>query len=297
MIRNKYGFTLIELLIVIAIIAILAAILFPVFARARENARRSSCQSNLRQIGLGMLQYVQDNDERMPFVLVGQVINTPDTDYEGYIWQDAIYPYVKNEALFNCPSTVFGKAGSVYAQRYQFSDPAFNPAGPAVRGSTRKFVGSYTVNACYQRNGAGVSPHTDPKLPGVISTPGTYFNWVGTPGGGPYVAHIGSIENPAGTVWAGEHNANGGVGSTLEGLIQFALLGSSSNNKISFTTTAGNGEAPYLNGYSGKLTLHHLETQNVLYCDGHVKALNAGQIQDISTRDPNLYSLFTSWTD
>ena len=64
------GFTLIELLIVIAIITILASILFPVFARARENARRSACQSNLKQIGLGLMQYVQDYDERMPLIYV-----------------------------------------------------------------------------------------------------------------------------------------------------------------------------------------------------------------------------------
>src|SRR5687767_15336393 len=63
---RKSGFTLIELLVVIAIIAILAAILFPVFARARENARRTSCASNLKQISLGFLQYAQDYDERLP---------------------------------------------------------------------------------------------------------------------------------------------------------------------------------------------------------------------------------------
>lgn len=64
--EQKTGFTLMELLVVIAIISILAAILFPVFARARENARRSSCMSNLKQIGLGIMQYTQDNDERYP---------------------------------------------------------------------------------------------------------------------------------------------------------------------------------------------------------------------------------------
>ena len=64
MIRNsRFGFTLIELLVVIAIIAILAAILFPVFAQAREKARQASCVSNLKQIGLAMLQYTQDYDE------------------------------------------------------------------------------------------------------------------------------------------------------------------------------------------------------------------------------------------
>ena len=64
--RAQRGFTLIELLVVIAIIAILAAILFPVFAKARENARKSTCQSNLKQMALGVLQYAQDYDEMVP---------------------------------------------------------------------------------------------------------------------------------------------------------------------------------------------------------------------------------------
>jgi len=66
--NSKKGFTLIELLVVIAIIAILAAILFPVFAQAREKARAISCTSNLKQIGLGLLQYTQDNDEQFPML-------------------------------------------------------------------------------------------------------------------------------------------------------------------------------------------------------------------------------------
>ena len=63
---KQQGFTLIELLVVIAIIAILAAILFPVFAKAREKARQASCSSNEKQLGLGIIQYVQDNDEMFP---------------------------------------------------------------------------------------------------------------------------------------------------------------------------------------------------------------------------------------
>ena len=93
---KRSGFTLIELLVVIAIIAILAAILFPVFARARENARRSSCSSNLKQIGLGMLQYTQDYDEKYPLARTGG----PNFNN----WAGRIAPYVKSKQLFACPS-------------------------------------------------------------------------------------------------------------------------------------------------------------------------------------------------
>ena len=78
--QRKEGFTLIELLVVIAIIAILAAILFPVFARARENARRASCQSNLKQIGLGMFMYLQDYDEKFTRVSMNNYGNTTESN-------------------------------------------------------------------------------------------------------------------------------------------------------------------------------------------------------------------------
>jgi prepilin-type N-terminal cleavage/methylation domain-containing protein/prepilin-type processing-associated H-X9-DG protein len=99
--NKKSAFTLIELLVVIAIIAILASILFPVFGRARENARRSSCQSNLKQIGLGIMQYTQDYDERFPLYRVTFYVAAP-----GYTfgWADAIQPYLKSEQIFQCPS-------------------------------------------------------------------------------------------------------------------------------------------------------------------------------------------------
>ncbi len=93
--RSRSGaFTLIELLVVIAIIAILAAILFPVFARARENARRSSCQSNLKQIGLGLIQYAQDYDEK----------NVMYQDNNNVPWEGVIQPYIKSTQLFKCSS-------------------------------------------------------------------------------------------------------------------------------------------------------------------------------------------------
>ena len=127
-----FAFTLIELLVVIAIIAILAAILFPVFARARENARRSSCQSNLKQIGLGMLQYTQDYDEK-----------TTLTDYNNvYSWRDSIYPYIKSEQIFVCPSD----SGN---NKYAYKAPG------SAGGLSNN--GSYVYNHLYY-NTAGISP-------------------------------------------------------------------------------------------------------------------------------------------
>jgi prepilin-type N-terminal cleavage/methylation domain-containing protein/prepilin-type processing-associated H-X9-DG protein len=99
---RRKGFTLIEILVVIAIIAILAAILFPVFARARENARRASCQSNLKQIGLAIMQYTQDYDETYPFASSGTVANFA-TAATGSPFQE-IYPYLKSYQILNCPS-------------------------------------------------------------------------------------------------------------------------------------------------------------------------------------------------
>ena len=101
---KKRGFTLIELLVVIAIIAILAAILFPVFARARENARKANCQSNLKQIGTGILMYVQDYDGMLP-----QVINVGGAVAQR--WENLTKPYLKNDKVLVCPSQSFTQIG------------------------------------------------------------------------------------------------------------------------------------------------------------------------------------------
>jgi prepilin-type N-terminal cleavage/methylation domain-containing protein/prepilin-type processing-associated H-X9-DG protein len=130
------GFTLIELLVVIAIIAVLAAILFPVFSRARENARKASCQSNLKQLGLGFAQYMQDYDGGYPGAgqyqrwgnsghwvwgensdnngnpgAIAQVTGTTHgpTGKTSTVENGAIYPYIKSAQIYVCPSNSDGR--------------------------------------------------------------------------------------------------------------------------------------------------------------------------------------------
>ena len=111
---RRPGFTLIELLVVIAIIAVLASILFPVFARARENARRTSCLSNIKQLGLGVMQYTGDYDEKYPLVSFPTPADT---------WTLSMQPYLKSQQLLRCPSDVStnGDATTPRLTSYGFS--------------------------------------------------------------------------------------------------------------------------------------------------------------------------------
>ena len=137
---SRRGFTLIELLVVIAIIAILAAILFPVFARAREKARTASCQSNCKQMALGILMYTQDYDERTCGAY-GNSSGNPAGSLRGplppgpvtartawWFWPDMVYPYVNNLQLFTCPSS---------------------PGGVRYDGSQQALAGSHTAPGRY----------------------------------------------------------------------------------------------------------------------------------------------------
>jgi prepilin-type N-terminal cleavage/methylation domain-containing protein/prepilin-type processing-associated H-X9-DG protein len=103
--KRRAGFTLIELLVVIAIIAILAAILFPVFAQAREKARSTMCLSNMKQIGTSVIMYTQDYDEYLPYNYMYD-FDCPNFNQqtELWYWQDLCRPYIKNEAVYSCPS-------------------------------------------------------------------------------------------------------------------------------------------------------------------------------------------------
>jgi prepilin-type N-terminal cleavage/methylation domain-containing protein/prepilin-type processing-associated H-X9-DG protein len=192
----RKAFTLIELLVVIAIIAILASILFPVFGRARENARRSSCQSNLKQIGLGVMQYTQDYDEKFPLYRDTFYVAQP-----GYIfgWADAIQPYLKSEQIYQCPSNsdvvpdrtlatpTPAQAGYVdYAYNTALGSQAgTNPASGAGINLSALESSSLTVMfvESFVQNTAAAAP----------SNAGTARN--ATRGGGSTTAPIGSVSN------------------------------------------------------------------------------------------------------
>jgi len=152
--KDRRGFTLIELLVVIAIIAILAAILFPVFAKAREQAKKAACTSNVKQLGLAWMMYVQDYDETFPPTNSTQSApgNTEWEPYPGgpfpckpcrprnkvtklpYDPRFFALPYIKNLDLFKCPSDFGIDAGKV-------------PSEPSVGGPVWKYAGtSYCIN-------------------------------------------------------------------------------------------------------------------------------------------------------
>jgi len=248
------GFTLIELLVVIAIIAILAAILFPVFGRARENARRASCQSNLKQIGLGLLQYSQDYDEQLNPAWIGDVdeTGTPDNFPGTHRWMDVVQPYVKSTQLFNCPSQIGD----------QLYDPSLQP-GTADNWRSAYRYGGYAMNVSYWTTGAPRPPTPIFDVPDESSK------------------SLAVMQNPASTVWVAD---SWRIGSATSVFWDFQIGVGNPGEQFNLVRTGPQG--PYFNNM-GVPVGRHLETCVVLFADGHVKAMRLDQLLE---RTANIYN-------
>ena len=213
--RRGSGFTLIELLVVIAIIAILAAILFPVFARARENARRASCQSNLKQIGLGFAQYTQDYDEKYPQT------QTAASGASG--WGDSLQPYLKSTQILQCPSETNGPqsaTGTAGYSDYWYNDQVGNSANKVASDLVTANATSATLVA-----NPGVS------LSSFESTSQTIVNGDGDMadargnrlnlGKGSYAVLYGWGPTPSGTVGSDRRHLDGSNHSFADGHVKW----------------------------------------------------------------------------
>lgn len=261
---KKKGFTLIELLVVIAIIAILAAILFPVFARARDNARKASCLSNMKQIGLAFIQYSQDYDEKLAATALDVNGDGGNDMFERreWHWQDALFPYIKSEQIFNCPSDPFDTSSDQNTQPY---------VRYPNRPSWPDRYGSYQYNGTYLYNNNCHSP-------GALQA--------GSGAGG---AALASIEDVAGTLLISEANRSNG-----SSVLYFGGWGGDGPFGINNSRTPARfgfyGTPP---DYYYAIDARHNETTNTLYCDGHAKAIKLDRLMRVSNKGTGCLNIFT----
>jgi len=268
---KRSGFTLIELLVVIAIIAILAAILFPVFAQAREKARQISCLSNLKQMGLGAMMYVQDYDESFP---LSKELDNTNTNVD---WRTLLLPYIKN-----------GSAGTVT------NDSANDGSIKSISGGMFACPdlpdGKYTYGAHagiihdqFTHNGTTMWPIV--VLASLPSAANTIL-----------VTEMGSDQNSVSDVRGVSEDwwVNGG-GPFIPGGWPPLLTGGSS---ASFDKDLVPASDPNQVFYTLQPRYRHNKAANMLFADGHAKAIVKGQVNYCKNiLFPGMYKSFDNSAD
>lgn len=240
--NNRSVFTLIELLVVVAIIALLAAILFPVFGRAQENARKSTCQSNQKQILLGLLQYTQDFDEKMP---------------QPGDWPELIQPYANSTQIFVCPSDE-------------------NEASSGLNSFHTGYIGSIDV----MRWNWGAANQTDVPISSIVQPTTTVFiseGGVQTQAAKPYLKDYNTWPRQR-AEWLVLPPGS----AALNNPTSYASNASTDTTTTDTTTTCTTGAGNSVGCYAGPYPWHSTslgvapangDTVNVGFLDGHVKAM------------------------
>ncbi len=237
---SRRGFTLIELLVVVAIIAILAAILFPVFGTARERARQTACLSNLKQIGLGLMQYSQDYDERFPAWKSGYSVSPAEPESVDKLWKSRVHPYIKGG---NATSQTVG--GVLYAEDGVWRCPSIDRWKENV-GGIRPATASYGMSMAmaYKRYPTDKS--------GTPAAPNTrYYRGLA----------LADLRAPSETIFAGDGGFDGRLDTPLNFRWRF------------YNTTFATTGAPYVQHWERRVA--HNGGSNYLFADGHAKWLKA----------------------
>ena len=263
--RTIRGFTLIELLVVIAIIALLAAILFPVFARARENARRASCQSNMKQLGLGFLQYIQDYDDHYPN---GVYNNT------GAGWGGQIYSYVKSTQIYLCPDDISGPWIPI---PYTASTPWYNVSYGYNSAIPFPYADWYNT-ATYKGSAANLNSTAKTVLLfETVETGGTITSANGQEVGPTYLTPAGSgLPSGVGCLSIAATSGN------LEGYYATGYMGGRGGSPASFLPGA-NQQSGAVGGLFVNGTGIHMDGSDFLMADGHVKWLKGDAVSTGAT--------------